>query len=139
VHGVAPEDLLRMPHPEFFRRRGMPAFRMVGHDGQPFDDVNAYLKHLYRQLPESYQAGRDFKEYVDALRQVERGELTREAAASRMPALRRVGGACPCSNSVRWVVDEPATAVVTPGAGGTVGTVGAAAAHPSTPSAPPAA
>ncbi len=31
--GIAPEDLLRMPHPEFFRRRGVPAFQMVGFDG----------------------------------------------------------------------------------------------------------
>jgi hypothetical protein len=112
---------------------------MVGHDGQPFAGLDAYLQHLNRQLPESYQAGRDFKEYVDALRQVERGELTREAAASRMPALRRVGGACPCSNSVRWVVDEPATAVATLGARGAGGTAGIVTAHPSTPSAPPAA
>jgi len=36
---------------------------------------------------------------------VRRGELTAEAAASQMPALRRVGGACPCSKSVRWVVE----------------------------------
>jgi hypothetical protein len=30
-----------------------------------------------------------------------------------MPALRRVGGACPCSKSVRWVVDEPQAAAET--------------------------
>ncbi len=35
--------------------------------------------------------------------------MTAEEAAGRMPALRRVGGACPCSKSVRWVVDEPQT------------------------------
>ncbi|HXO43120.1 MAG TPA: hypothetical protein VN999_16835, partial [Thermoanaerobaculia bacterium] len=69
------------------------------------------LHHLAGALPEAYRAGRDFKDYVDALGQVRRGELTAEAAATQMPALRRVGGACPCSKSVRWVVDaEPAPA-----------------------------
>jgi hypothetical protein len=43
------------------------------------------------------------------------GALTVEAATGRMPALRRVAGACPCSKSVRWVVDEPA-AVTAPAA-----------------------
>jgi hypothetical protein len=27
-----------------------------------------------------------------------------------MRALRRVGGSCPCSRSVRWVIDDPAAA-----------------------------
>jgi len=47
---------------------------------------------------------------VEALTQVTMGALTVEAATGRMPALRRVAGACPCSKSVRWVVDEPAVA-----------------------------
>ena len=51
----------------------------------------------------------------DALLAVEAGTLTLEQAASRMPALRRVAGACPCSKSVRWVYDEPAV-VATPAA-----------------------
>jgi 1,2-phenylacetyl-CoA epoxidase catalytic subunit len=120
VHGVRPEELLRMPHADFFRRRGVSAFQMLGSDGEPFTDADAYLKHLNRQLPESYQAGRDFKEYAEALRQVARGETTPEAAAGRMPTLRRVGGACPCSNSVRWVVGD--------------GPVGVTATYPKTPS-----
>jgi hypothetical protein len=31
------------------------------------------------------------------------GEITQEAAVGMMPTLSRVGGACPCSNAVRWV------------------------------------
>jgi hypothetical protein len=42
------------------------------------------------------------------LRQVESGELTADEGAKQMPSLRRVAGTCPCSKSVRWVVDRPA-------------------------------
>ena len=33
-------------------------------------------------------------------------------AVSRMPELRRVAGACPCSKSVRWVAENGKSAVV---------------------------
>src|SRR4051794_3232028 len=108
VEGVRREDLLYMPHPDFFRRRGVPAFKMTGSQGEAFTSAHDYLQHLVRVLPESYRASRDYKDYADALLAVEAGTLTLEQAASRMPALRRVAGACPCSKSVRWVVDEPA-------------------------------
>jgi hypothetical protein len=97
-----------MPHAEFFRRRGVPAFRRVGSRGETFTSLPEYLKHLSRNLPESYLMSRDYKDYVEALTQVSTGALTIEAATGRMPALRRIAGACPCSKSVRWVVDEPA-------------------------------
>ena len=107
VEGVRRDDLLYMPHPDFFRRRGLPAFQKVGSQGETFGSAQEYLQHLVRTLPESYRASRDYKDFVDALLQVENGTLTLEQASSRMPALRRVAGACPCSKSVRWVVDEP--------------------------------
>ncbi|HYO14439.1 MAG TPA: Phenylacetic acid catabolic protein [Thermoanaerobaculia bacterium] len=107
VEGVRREDLLHMPHPEFFRRRGMHAFKMTGFAGEAFDQPQDYLRHLTANLPESYRASRDFRDYVEALTQVAGGTLKPEEAAGRMPSLRRVGGACPCSKSVRWVVDEP--------------------------------
>ena len=107
VEGIRREDLIHMPHPEFYRRRGVPAFKMVGFAGESFDELPAYLRHLEQHLPDAYRAGRDYQEYVDTLRQVARGELEAKQAAARMPALRRVGGSCPCSKSVRWVVDEP--------------------------------
>jgi hypothetical protein len=107
VEGVRREDLLHMPHPEFFRRRGVPAFRMVGFAGEGFDDLPAYLRHLEEHLPDAYRAGVDYKEHIQALAQVVRGELDAKQAAARMPTLRRVGGSCPCSKSVRWVVDDP--------------------------------
>jgi 1,2-phenylacetyl-CoA epoxidase catalytic subunit len=116
VEGVRREDLLHMPHPEFFRRRGLPAFKMVGFAGESFGDFQAYLRHLEANLPDAYRAGRDYKDFVDAMAQIARGELQAEQAASRMPALRRVGGSCPCSKSVRWVVDEPARPAAAPAA-----------------------
>jgi 1,2-phenylacetyl-CoA epoxidase catalytic subunit len=105
--GVRHEDLLSMPHPDFFRRRGVPAFTMVGAGGEAYTDFALYLKHLAATLPESYLANRDFRDYAEALGQVARGEMDVAAATSRMPALRRVGGACTCSKAVRWVYDEP--------------------------------
>ena len=87
--------------------RGVPAFKMVGFAGESFAELPAYLRHLEQHLPDAYRAGRDYLEYVDTLRQVARGELEAKQAAARMPTLRRVGGSCPCSKSVRWVVDEP--------------------------------
>lgn len=107
VSGVRREDLLHMPHPDFFRRRGVAAFTMVGVNGEKFTSVPEYLQHLLRNLPEAYFASRDFKDYVEALNQVAAGTMKTEEAAGKMPSLRRVGGACPCSKSVRWVVDDP--------------------------------
>ncbi|MFL6197126.1 MAG: Phenylacetic acid catabolic protein [Thermoanaerobaculia bacterium] len=107
VEGVRREDLLHMPHPDFYRRRGMSAFRLVGFQGEAFTSAEEYLQHLLRWLPESYRSSRDFKDYVDALRQVCSGAMTAEQAAGKMPELRRVAGACPCSKSVRWVVEDP--------------------------------
>jgi len=96
-----------MPHRDFFRRRGVPAFEMVGWAGENFDDVEAYLRHLTVHLPDGYRAGRDFKDYAQMIRRVDSAELTRDEAARTMPSLRRVGGVCPCSRAVRWVVEEP--------------------------------
>jgi 1,2-phenylacetyl-CoA epoxidase catalytic subunit len=105
--GIAWEDLLHMPDKAFFRRRGVPAFTMAGFDGETYDDLDAYVGHLRRQLPESYLAGRDFMDYLETLKDVAAGKLDAEQASRRMPTLRRVAGACPCSRAVRWVVDEP--------------------------------
>jgi hypothetical protein len=107
VEGIRREDLLHLPHSEYFRRRGLPSFKMVGVDGEAFTDLAAYQQHLVRTLPDSYRASRDFREYVEALTQVAAGTLKPEEAAGKMPSLRRVGGACPCSRAVRWVVDDP--------------------------------
>jgi 1,2-phenylacetyl-CoA epoxidase catalytic subunit len=104
--GIAYEDLLHTPDIGFFRRRGVPSFEMIGVDGERFDDVDSYLRHLSQQLPESYLAGSDFSDYVERLREVEAGEMSRDDAAKLMPTLRRVGGTCICSKSVRWVAEE---------------------------------
>ena len=110
VEGIAPEDLIRIPHMEYFRRRGVPAFKKVGTDGRTFDDVDEYLRHLAATLPESYLASSDFREFVEVQRKVDAGETTADDAGRQMPTLRRVAGSCPCSKSVRWVVDDPGAA-----------------------------
>ena len=84
--------------------------------GAAYESLDAYVAHLRDTLPESYLAGCDFRDFLEALRQIDRGELTLDAAVRRMPDLRRVGGSCPCSRAVRWVVDEPTTATVAPAA-----------------------
>ena len=65
---------------------------------------------LRKHLPHSYFAGRDFLDYQATLEQVASGELDIVAATRRMPELRRIAGACPCSKSVRWVKEDPIAA-----------------------------
>jgi hypothetical protein len=53
-------------------------------------------------------ASRDLKGYAEVLRKVAAGEMTVKDGIMKMPKLKRVGGTCPCSRSVRWVVEEGA-------------------------------
>jgi hypothetical protein len=105
VDGISRDELLRLPDRRFFRRRGEPAFAMVGIDGQTFSDVEPYVAHVLASLPEAYRASIDVKHWADTQRSLAKGETTLKAAISSMPRLARVGGACPCANSVRWVMD----------------------------------
>jgi hypothetical protein len=105
VDGVAYEDLLRLPDPRFFRRKGEPAWSMIGVNGERFEDVDSWLRYLGTQLADGYMASRDLMLYAETLRKVVAGELTPDEASKKMPRLKRVGGNCPCSKSVRWVVD----------------------------------
>ena len=104
------EDMLRLPHPGFFRRRGEHAFQMIGFDGERFDDVDLYIRHVLDRLPEAYRASIDVKHWADTQRKVTSGALDLKDAVKSMPRLARVGGACPCTNSVRWVMETGATA-----------------------------
>lgn len=108
--GVAREDLLELPDPRFFRRKGEPAWTLIGTRGEAFETVDGYLEHLKAQLPEAYLASRDMSLYIGTLREVVAGTLAPEQASKRMPSLKRVGGVCPCSKSVRWIVEEPGEA-----------------------------
>jgi len=105
--GVSWEDLIHVPDARFFRRKGEPAWQMTGAQGETFTDVDEYLRYLSRQLPEAYLTTRDMRGYADTLRKVVLGELTVAEAIKKMPRLKRVGGTCPCSRAVRWVVEEP--------------------------------
>jgi 1,2-phenylacetyl-CoA epoxidase catalytic subunit len=108
VEGIRREDLLRLPDRRFFRRRGEPAFQMVGHDGETFTDVEAYIAHVLAHLPEAYRASIDVKHWTLMQRGVANGTIELKKAINSMPRLARVGGSCPCANSVRWVMDPPA-------------------------------
>src|SRR5436190_21997313 len=109
VDGVRPEDLLRLPDRRFFRRRGEYAYQMVGAKGESFSDVEQYIAHVLRNLPEAYRASIDVKHWADLQRKVSRGEMPLKEAISSMPRLARMGGGCPCAKSVRWVQETAAT------------------------------
>jgi 1,2-phenylacetyl-CoA epoxidase catalytic subunit len=106
IRGVSFDELVHAPHPAFFRRRGVPAFTLTGWDGEEFEELDDYLRHLSKHLPDAYRSGRDFKQFVHTLRKVHGGEMTVKDAVRHMPALSRVGGVCPCSRAVRWVAGE---------------------------------
>jgi hypothetical protein len=103
--GISHEDLIELPDMRFFRRKGAPAFSMVGTRGEGFTDADEYVRHLKAHLPEPYLHSRDMKNYIETLREVAAGRVTVDEAIKRMPKLKRVGGVCPCSKSVRWVVE----------------------------------
>jgi benzoyl-CoA 2,3-epoxidase subunit B len=106
VHrGVRLDDLLRVPDRRFFRRKGENAFQMVGIDGEAFTDAEEYLRYLAKWLNEGYVASRDMTNYANALRGVVAGTTTVADAIKAMPKLKRVGGTCPCSKGVRWVME----------------------------------
>jgi hypothetical protein len=105
--GMEYDDLLHMPDRRFFRRKGEPAWQMVGVEGETFTDVDEYLRYLPKHLPEAYLTQRDMRSYADTLRKVIAGEYTVDEAIKKMPRLKRVGGTCPCSRSVRWILEEP--------------------------------
>jgi hypothetical protein len=107
VEGIRRDDLLRLPDRRFFRRRGEPAFQMVGVNGEQFTDVEQYIAHALAHLPEAYRASIDVKHWIEMQRGVASGAIELKKAISSMPRLARVGGACPCSRSVRWVMDLP--------------------------------
>lgn len=107
VEGIRKDDLLRLPDRRFFRRRGEPAFQMVGVNGEQFTDVEEYIAHCLAHLPEAYHASIDVKHWIEMQRKVAKREIELKAAINSMPRLARVGGACPCSKSVRWVMDVP--------------------------------
>jgi hypothetical protein len=106
VDGVGPEDLLRLPDRGFFRRRGEPAYEMIGTRGEKFTDVEKYIAHVLENLPEAYRASIDVKHWAELQRKVTRDEVPLKEAINSMPRLARVGGGCPCAKSVRWVQES---------------------------------
>ncbi len=115
AEGTNHDELLYVPHREFFRRRGEPAFRMVDVEGRAFTDAEEYIRHLATVLPQAYLASKDMADYCNLIRQVAAGTLTIEQASMKSPVMKRKESVCPCSKSVRWVdpngvEQRPATA-----------------------------
>ncbi|MBS2040787.1 phenylacetate-CoA oxygenase subunit PaaI [bacterium] len=105
---IEPDEILRQPAKGYFRRRGVHAYEMIGTDGRVYKDVLEYIGHLRHSLPESYLASNDFRHYLELLKKVVQGTITRDEAQKSSPQLSRVGGSCPCSKSVRWILPETA-------------------------------
>jgi hypothetical protein len=80
---------------------------MLDVDGKPIATVDQFKKHLTRVLPEAYATARDMTKFYELMGKVVAGEVKAEDAVHILPNLSRVGGVCPCSRAVRWVVDEP--------------------------------
>jgi hypothetical protein len=107
IDGTSYDEILKMPHRNFFRRRGEPAFQTVSVEGDPIADVEDYIRHLAKVLPQAYLASRDMTQYRDLIRRVAAGEVTREDAAKKSPMMKRkADSVCPCSKGVRWVDTE---------------------------------
>jgi hypothetical protein len=79
---------------------------MIGVYGETFTDAEEYLRYLSKHLNSGYVASRDMRLYAEALRKVASGELSVEDGVKSMPKLKRLGGSCPCSRSVRWVMED---------------------------------
>jgi len=108
VEGVRPETLLRLPHKSFFRRRGIHAYQMLDIDGKPIATLDEFKRHMTSVLPEAYATARDMTRFFEIMGKVVKGEVKADDAVHLLPNLSRVGGVCPCSRAVRWVIDEPA-------------------------------
>jgi len=106
--GVRPEEMITLPHVRYFRRRGPHAFLMVDRDGRDVADFATFKTHMAATQPDAYLVNRDYVDYLEKTRQVAAGELEQGDAVRTMPQLSRVGGSCPCSNAVRWVMPEGA-------------------------------
>ena len=104
--GLQHEDLLRLPDRRFFRRKGEAAFEMIGIDGETFTDADEYIRYLSKNLNEGYVASRDLVNFADVLRKVKSGAMTVKDGIMAMPKLKRLGGMCPCSKGVRWVMED---------------------------------
>jgi Flp pilus assembly pilin Flp len=93
-----------LPHRVFFRRRGEFAFQLIGVDGTRFDAVERYVQDVRGQPAGGLLRVARRAALADPQRGVAAGSLALKAAMKSMPRLGRVGGACPCKNSVRWVM-----------------------------------
>ncbi|HSE98178.1 MAG TPA: Phenylacetic acid catabolic protein, partial [Blastocatellia bacterium] len=76
VRGIKPEDVLFMPDPKFFRKRGVEDYifrpfdvkgNLLTENGREISS-EAYLKYLSSVLPERFIGSREFNKFVDQMR-----------------------------------------------------------------------
>ena len=108
VHrGVHFSDLLRVPDARFFRRKGETR---VPDDRRRRRDVHrrGRLPALPGEEPERRlrREPRHAAVRRHAARGRRRARRRVEQAVKAMPKLKRVGGTCPCSKGVRWVMED---------------------------------
>ncbi|HVY63025.1 MAG TPA: Phenylacetic acid catabolic protein [Planctomycetota bacterium] len=67
--GVRPDELLRLPDPRFFRKRGVPAWSFTTFEGDTVRTLEDYERELARSLPDRYLKTKDYAAYQAELRE----------------------------------------------------------------------
>jgi 1,2-phenylacetyl-CoA epoxidase catalytic subunit len=80
--GIKPEEILRMPDPKFFRKRGLDEFmfqpfdvkgQLLTEGGKPLSH-EGYLSYLVSVLPQSFIGSREYNKYVEQRREFFEGK-----------------------------------------------------------------
>jgi 1,2-phenylacetyl-CoA epoxidase catalytic subunit len=67
--GIRPDELLRLPDPRFFRKRGVPAWSFTTFEGDTVRTLEDYERELARSLPDRYLKTKDYAAYQAELRE----------------------------------------------------------------------
>jgi hypothetical protein len=80
--GIKPEEILHMPDPKFFRKRGLDEFmfqpfdvkgQLLTEGGKPLSH-EGYLSYLVSVLPQSFIGSREYNKYVEQRREFFEGK-----------------------------------------------------------------
>jgi 1,2-phenylacetyl-CoA epoxidase catalytic subunit len=79
--GIRPDELLHLPDPRFFRKRGIHAWAMTTPRGEPVRTLEDYERELRKALPERYLETTDFRQYLADLRRNAAGAAPADTGA----------------------------------------------------------
>lgn len=79
--GIKPEDLLHLPDPKFFRKRGVNAWALVSPRGEAIRTIEDYDREVAKALPARYLETADFKTYRKELGEHLAGQAGGEAGS----------------------------------------------------------